>query len=159
MKTFTVVVETPKGSTLKYDYDKKLNGYRLGKIMPTGMIFPYDFGFIPNTKGSDDDPLDVVVISEFHSFPGCIIECRLIGGILAEQESKKGMIRNDRFIAIPELSLVYSEITDISDMPKKLVTELEEFFVNYNRIEHKKFKPMGTINAKETKRQIKKAKD
>lgn len=156
MKTFTIVVETPKGSTQKYDYDEKLHGYCLGKIMPTGMTFPYDFGFIPDTKGSDGDPIDAIVISEFHSFPGCIVKCKIIGGILAEQHSKKGMVRNDRFIAIPELSLVYSEITDIKDMPEKLVTELEDFFVNYNQAEHKKFKPLGTISAKEAKKILKK---
>lgn len=156
MKTYTVVVETPKGSTQKYDYEEKLHGYCLAKIMPTGMIFPYDFGFIPNTEGSDGDPLDVIVISEFYSFPGCIIQCRIIGAIRAEQESKKGMVRNDRFVAIPELSLVYSEIYDIADLPGKLVTELEDFFVNYNRIEKKEFKPLGTINAKEAKKLIKK---
>lgn len=157
MKTATVVVETPKGSTQKYDYVAKLHGYCLGKIMPTGMTFPYDFGFVPETKGSDGDPLDVIIISEFHSFPGCIMECRLIGGILAEQESKKGMIRNDRFIAIPELSLVYSEVKDIADLPKLLVTELKDFFINYNRIEKKVFKISGTIDAKEARKMIKKA--
>jgi inorganic pyrophosphatase len=156
MKTYTVVVETPKGSTQKYDYDEKLHGYFLAKIMPTGMIFPYDFGFIPNTKGSDGDPLDVIVISEFHSFPGCIVECRIIGGIIAEQQSKKGMIRNDRFIAVPQLSLVYSEIDDIGDLPVKLVTELQDFFVNYNRIEQREFKPLGTVNAADAKKMIKK---
>jgi inorganic pyrophosphatase len=156
MKTYTVVVETPKGSTQKYDYEEKLNGYCLAKIMPTGMIFPYDFGFIPDTKGSDGDPLDVIVISEFYSFPGCIVQCRIIGAITAEQESKKGMVRNDRFIGVPELSLVYSEINDIADLPAKLVTELEEFFINYNRIEKKEFRPLGTINAKEAKKLIKK---
>lgn len=157
MKTFTVVIETPKGSTQKYDYDEKLHGYCLGKIMPTGMIFPYDFGFVPDTKGSDGDPLDVIVISEFYSFPGCIIQCRIIGSILAEQQSKKGMVRNDRFIAIPELSLVYSEVQNISDLPKKLTDELSEFFVNYNRAEEKEFKPLGTIDAKEARKLIKKS--
>jgi len=156
MKSFNVIIETPKGSTQKYDYEEKLNGYCLGKIMPTGMIFPYDFGFIPKTEGEDGDPLDAIVISEFHSFPGCIVRCRIIGAILAKQESKKGMIRNDRFIAIPELSLVYSKVEDITDLPFKLLEELEEFFINYNRIEHKEFKPLGTIDSKEAKKLLKK---
>ena len=157
MKTFTVVIETPKGSTQKYDYEEKLHGYCLAKIMPTGMIFPYDFGFVPDTKGSDGDPLDVIVISEFYSFPGCIIQCRIIGSILAEQQSKKGMERNDRFIAVPELSLVYSEVQNVSDLPKKLVDELCEFFVNYNRAEQKEFKPLGIIDSKEARKLIKKS--
>lgn len=157
MKTFTVVIETPKGSTQKYDYEEKLHGYCLAKIMPTGMIFPYDFGFVPDTKGGDGDPLDVIVISEFYSFPGCIIQCRIIGSILAEQQSKKGMERNDRFIAVPELSLVYSEVQNVSDLPKKLVDELCEFFVNYNRAEQKEFKPLGIIDSKEARKLIKKS--
>jgi inorganic pyrophosphatase len=97
------------------------------------------------------------VISEFYSFPGCIIQCRIIGSILAEQQSKKGMVRNDRFIAVPELSLVYSEVQNLSDLPKKLVDELCEFFVNYNRAEEKEFKPLGTIDAKEARKLIKKS--
>lgn len=159
MKTFTVVVETPKGSILKYDYEEKLHGYCLSKVMPTGMVFPYDFGFVPDTKGSDGDPLDVIVISEFYSFPGCIMQCRIIGCIQAEQQSKKGMVRNDRFIAVPELSLVFSEVQNISDMPDKLISELSDFFVNYNRIEQKEFKPLGTIDAKEARKMIKKSKE
>ncbi|HEY9001286.1 MAG TPA: inorganic diphosphatase [Mucilaginibacter sp.] len=157
MKTFTVVIETPKGSTQKYDYEEKLHGYRLAKIMPTGMIFPYDFGFVPDTKGSDGDPLDVIVISEFHSFPGCVIECRIIGCMLAEQQSKKGMVRNDRFIAVPELSLVFSEVENVSDMPDKLISELCDFFANYNRAEQKEFKTLGIVDAKEAKKLIKKS--
>ena len=62
MKTFTVVIETPRGSVLKYNYNEKVNGYLLAKIMPTGVTFTYDFGFVPGTKGSGCDPLDVIVI-------------------------------------------------------------------------------------------------
>jgi inorganic pyrophosphatase len=58
--------------------------------MPSGMVFPYDFGFIPKTKGEGGDPLDVIVISEFNSFPGVIIKCRIIGVIKAEQSEEKG---------------------------------------------------------------------
>lgn len=147
MKTCTVIIETPKGSAQKYDYDPKLNGYCLGKLMPTGMIFPYDFGFIPKTKGQDGDPLDVIVLSELKSFPGCVMKCRIVGVITAKQESQKGMIRNDRFIGIPELSLVFSEIKNVSDLPEKLMNELQDFFINYNKIENKKFKPLGILNA------------
>ncbi|HMG83849.1 MAG TPA: inorganic diphosphatase [Ferruginibacter sp.] len=88
MKIINVVIETPKGSAQKYDYDKKTGFFKLEKILPAGMVFPYDFGFIPDTKGEDGDPLDVLVFSEFCSFPGCMIECRLIGGIKAEQSKE-----------------------------------------------------------------------
>ena len=111
-----VVIETPKGSSQKYDYDPETHFFKMKKILPSGMVFPYDFGFVPDTKGEDGDPLDVIVISEFHSFPGCMIKCRIIGGIKAEQSGEKGkkkMIRNDRYLAIPKCSNIFEKIKDI----------------------------------------------
>ncbi len=154
MKTFTVIVETPRGSVQKYDHDKKLKGFRLGKILPAGMIFPYDFGFIPGTRGADGDPLDVIILSEFNSFPGCIIECRIIGAIKAEQQSGNSMIRNDRYLAVPQLSLVYGDVNDISQLPVKLIKELEDFFKNYNRIQNKKFIAIGRVGSGKAKKMI-----
>ncbi len=89
MDTVTAVIETPKGNAEKYNYDPKTKFFKLKKILPTGMVFPYDFGFIPGTEGEDGDPLDIIVISEFESFPGCMVECRIIGAIIAEQTGKK----------------------------------------------------------------------
>src|ERR1700753_2946474 len=105
MKEIYAVIETPKGSAQKYDYDKKTGFFILKKILPAGMVFPYDFGFIPDTKGEDGDPLDIMVFSEYCSFPGCMVKCRIIGGLMAEQSKEPGSqnkIRNDRFFAVPE---------------------------------------------------------
>ena len=66
MQTLTAIVETPKGSAQKYDYDPKNKWFKLKKIMPAGMVFPFDFGFIPDTKGEDGDPLDIIIISELN---------------------------------------------------------------------------------------------
>src|SRR5882757_7133861 len=118
MGTVDVVIETPKGSAQKYDYDEETHFFKLKKILPSGMVFPYDFGFIPDTKGEDGDPLDVIVISEFCSFPGVIIKCRIIGGIKAEQseeEDSKKMIRNDRFIAVPACSNIFQDVKEVKD--------------------------------------------
>jgi inorganic pyrophosphatase len=118
------------------------------------MVFPYDFGFIPDTKGEDGDPLDVIVISEFNSFPGIMIKCRIIGGIMAEQtenEGKKKMIRNDRFLAIPKCSTFFEKIKSVFDFPDKVITELEDFFKDYNKIEGKEFKILKKMDAKEAK--------
>src|ERR1700744_2611763 len=105
MPSLEIVIETPKGSAQKYDYDPKTHFFKMKKILPSGMVFPYDFGFVPGTKGEDGDPLDMIVISEFNSFPGVVIKCRVIGGIRAEQSAGSGshkMIRNDRFLAVPK---------------------------------------------------------
>ena len=161
MEAMDVVIETPKGSAQKFNYDPESNFFRLKKVLPMGMVFPYDFGFIPGTKGEDGDPLDILIISEFPSFPGCIISCKIIGGIKAEQKERneKTSIRNDRFMAIPETSLMFREITEVKDLPGKIIEELKAFFVNYNEIAGKLFKPTGIINARTAFRMVKENKD
>ena len=134
------------------DVDPETHFFRLKKILPSGMVFPYDFGFIPHTKGEDGDPLDVIVISEFCSFPGILMKCRIIGAIRAEQSAKKGkdkMIRNDRFLAIPDSSGIFENIRSIDDLPRDIITQLEEFFVEYNKLEGKKFNALKKLEPKE----------
>jgi inorganic pyrophosphatase len=155
MNNITVVIETPKGSSEKYDYDPLARFFKLKKIMPAGMVFPYDFGFIPDTKGEDGDPLDILVISEFKSFPGCMMECRLLGAIKAEQTERDGKtVRNDRYIAIPSVSQIYSEIKSWELIPQQMIRELEHFFISYNEIAGKKFTPLGYLNAEEAYKEI-----
>ena len=155
MQTITAVVETPKGSAQKYDYDPENKGFKLKKIMPAGMVFPFDFGFIPHTLGEDGDPLDIIIISEFQSFPGCIMDCRIIGGITAEQTEKGKTIRNDRFISIPEVSQVFAGIKEMKELPRNIINQLETFFINYNELEGKKFKPLKRVNAQQAFKLIK----
>lgn len=146
---FDVVIETPKGSAEKYDYVPNTPFFKMKKILPSGMVFPYDFGFIPGTKGEDGDPLDVIVISEFKSFPGVIIKCRIIGALKAEQSEKKGrnkMIRNDRFLAVPKCSNIFEKVRNIEDLPVNTTTDLEEFFVDYNKLEGKKFSALAKLD-------------
>lgn len=146
-----VIIETPKGSAEKYDYVPDTPFFEMKKILPSGMVFPYDFGFIPKTKGEDGDPLDVIVISEFNSFPGVIIKCRIIGAITAEQSKEENsgkMIRNDRFVAVPKCSNIFDNIKELKDLPDKITDQLEEFFVDYNRLEGKKFKALDKIGHK-----------
>ncbi len=147
-----VIIETPKGSAQKYDYVPDTPFFKLKKILPSGMVFPYDFGFIPKTKGQDGDPLDVIVISEFHSFPGVIIKCRIIGAITAEQSEEKNskkMVRNDRFVAVPKCSNIFQNVHELKDLPPKITDELEEFFVDYNKLQGKKFMAMDKLDHKE----------
>jgi len=155
MASIDVVIETPKGSVQKYDYDKKTHFFKMKKILPAGMVFPYDFGFIPDTKGEDGDPLDVIVISEFNSFPGVMIKCRIIGGIKAEQsDDNKKMIRNDRFLAVPKCSNIFEKVKAMSDLPKQIMDQLEDFFIEYNKLEGKKFKALQKMDPKTAQRLI-----
>ena len=156
-KCVDVIIETPKGSAEKYDYVPKTPFFKMKKILPSGMVFPYDFGFIPDTKGEDGDPLDVIVISEFNSFPGVIIKCRVIGAIKAEQsEDKKSdkMVRNDRYLAVPKCSNIFENVKSIQDLPSRILNQLQEFFVDYNKLEGKKFKALDKLEAKEAQQLI-----
>jgi len=148
MPSFEVVVETPRDSREKYTCDQRSGGFVLKKLLPLGMAFPFDFGFIPGTKGEDGDPLDAMIISEFKTFPGCRIDGRLIGLLKAVQQEKGKKIRNDRYFFIPETSIVYAHIETIKDLPAKLVKELLFFFVAYNKEEGKVFEPINLVNAK-----------
>jgi len=84
-----VIIETPKGSRNKYAFDAEKRIFALKRVLPTGMAFPYDFGFIPSTKADDGDPTDVLVLMDEPAFPGCLLKCRLIGVIEGLQGKKK----------------------------------------------------------------------
>ena len=128
----------------------------LKKLLPLGMCFPYDFGFIPDTLGEDGDPLDAMIISEFKTFPGCRIKCRLIGAVKAKQTEKGKTIRNDRFFFVPDCSVVYKHISSIDDFPSSHNKELLYFFINYNEPEGKDFQPLELISAHKATKLLKK---
>ncbi len=153
-----VIIETPKGSGQKYYYDPQKKSFKLKKILPLGMVFPFDFGFIPGTKGEDGDPVDVLVISEYGSFTGCSVSCRIIGSITALQSLKgsgEKQFRNDRVLAVPEASLFFKHIESPGDLPGDTVTQLTVFFETYNRLEDKLFIPLGILDAAATLNLIK----
>jgi len=155
MTKYNIVIETPRNSREKYSYDEESKSFYLKKLLPAGMCFPYDFGFIPNTKGEDGDPVDALILSEFGTFPGCRIACRLIGALLAEQAEKNKMIRNDRFFFVPCISMVYKHIKSIRDFPKSFMKELLFFFINYNEEKGKEFKVLDVISREKAKNILK----
>jgi len=139
-KYIYAVIETPKGSAAKYDYDEELQMFKLKKILPKGQIFPFHFGFIPDTKAEDGDPLDVLVLLDELSWPGCIIKCKLIGVMEATETEDKETKRNDRLIATANASDKYNQIKDLESMDPYLVEEIENFFDTYNNLQKKEFK-------------------
>ena len=138
-----VVIETPKGSRNKLKYDPGKRAYKLSKVMPEGMVFPYDFGFVPGTKADDGDPLDVLLLTDAPLFPGCLVDCALIGVIEAEQQEEGETERNDRLIAVARAALLYSGIENIADLNPLVLKQIEEFFVNYQKVRNVKVKILG----------------
>jgi inorganic pyrophosphatase len=151
-----VVIETPKGSGVKYAYDPKLGFFHLKKALPEGMTFPYNFGFIPATQGEDGDPLDVLILNEEPLFPGCLVKARLAGVMKAEQTEDGKKIRNDRLFAFA-LSKEAPTSLDTVEMNAKKLNEIEYFFKNYNKLEGKKFKALGKAGPKQAVQIVKKA--
>lgn len=135
-----VVIETPRGSRNKYSFDPEQGIFMLKKVLPEGMVFPHDFGFIPSTQADDGDPLDVLLLMDDPAFPGCLVPSRLVGVIEAEQVEEGETKRNDRLIAVAASSHTHSDIKSLDDLNQKMLDELEAFFVNYNAIDGKKFK-------------------
>ena len=152
-----VVIETPKGCRNKYAFDPELRSFKLSRVLPDGMVFPYDFGFVPSTLAEDGDPIDVLLLMDAPAFPGCVIDSRLIGVIEGEQIEDGKKERNDRLLAVAKHSHAHSNLKDISDMNQKLLKELGEFFVNYHRQDDIKYKFLGTRGPKEATRLLDRA--
>ena len=127
-----VIIETPKGSRNKYAFDPDEKVFTLKKVLPAGMAFPYDFGFVPSTEAEDGDPVDVLVLMDEPAFPGCLVKCRLVGVIEGEQGNGKKTKRNDRVVAVEIANHQWQHIDHIENLGKQFVKELEEFFVNYH---------------------------
>jgi inorganic pyrophosphatase len=108
------------------------------------MTFPFDFGFIPSTKGADGDPLDVLVLMDEPVPAGTIVPARLIGVIEAVQTEKDGTSeRNDRLIAVAASHEIFSDVTKLSEVPDAVSDQIEHFFINYNEQDGKRFEPQG----------------
>jgi inorganic pyrophosphatase len=152
-----VIIETPRNSRNKFAYDDEQNIFTVKKVLPAGMSFPYDFGFLPRTQAADGDPLDVLLLMDEPAFPGVAVRARLIGVIQGEQVERKKKTRNDRLLAVAEMNHEYAYIKKVGDLPKQFVRELEEFFVNYNRLEGKQYKLLGCKGADVAMRAIRNA--
>lgn len=139
-----VVIETPKGSRNKLTYDPERRLFRMKKVLPAGMSFPFDFGFVPSTIGGDGDPIDVLVLMDAPTYPGVLVEARLVGVIEAQQRERDGRVqRNDRLIAVARVSRAHQRVRTLDDVPQETVDEIEHFFVSYNAAAGKEFRPTG----------------
>ena len=152
-----VIIETPKGSRNKFAFDPEQRVFSLKKVLPAGMTFPYDFGFLPQTLAPDGDPLDVLLLMDEPAYPGVVVRSRLIGVIEGEQVEGKKKNRNDRLLAVAEANHLYANIRRWQDLPRTFMNELEEFFVNYHRLEGKEYRLLGCKNSTLGKHLIKQA--
>jgi inorganic pyrophosphatase len=152
-----VVVETPRGSRAKFNYDPKLEAFTLSKSLLTGLTYPHDWGFVPSTKADDGDPIDIMVIHDATTIPGLVVTCRVIGILQIEQKSKKKSERNDRLFAVPRRSHSEQALKDVRDLSRPIQEELEKFFIATDELEDKKLKIIGWKGPKAAVQAIKEA--
>ena len=157
-KTFAcqAIVETPKGRRGKYDYDPKTRVFRLKTMLPDGMSFPLDFGFIPSTLADDGDPTDLMILVDEPSPVGALLDVRLIGVIEAEEDEHGKTERNDRLLAVAAVSHLYADVKQASDLNDAFIDNLVQFWTNKDRLEGKAFRCLGVKGPKEAVTLVKK---
>lgn len=134
-----VLVEIPAGSKNKYEFDKDLNAFALDRVLYASVMYPYDYGFIPNTLADDGDPLDGMVIMDQPTFPGCVIAARPIGML----EMVDGGDRDEKLLCVPAKDPRYAGITSIGQLAPHKLEELAEFFRTYKNLEKKVTEILG----------------
>ena len=148
------IVDTPKGSRNKLAWNEKYGMYEMRGVLPAGMAFPFDFGFVPGTRGEDGDPLDVLLLMDEPTYPGTLVVARLIGGVEAEQTEEGRTERNDRLIAVANVSRSHKGIESIDDLSPNLLHEIEHFFTSYNAAKGTQFRVLGRVGPEEARRLI-----
>jgi inorganic pyrophosphatase len=150
-----VVIDTPRGSRNKVKWDARLGLFKLSHVLTAGAVFPFDFGFVPGTHAADGDSLDVLVLADEPFFPGCLVMARLVGVIEAEQTQDGKTFRNDRLLAVAAASRLYRAVRELRDLPPTLLAEIEQFFINYNLMRDRVFKPIARRGAEQATTMIK----
>lgn len=146
-ETFDVLIEIPKGSRNKYEYDFELKKVRYDRMIFSSMMYPADYGFIPNTLALDSDPLDVLVLVAEPTFPGIVMEVKPIG--VFHMADEKGP--DEKIICVPVSDPIWNRINDLDELNGHLLKEIEHFFKVYKDLEKKKVDVGGFGDAKEAK--------
>lgn len=133
-----VVVDIPKGSRNKTEYNEEKGYYQLDRVLYSPLFFPFEYGFIPQTESEDGDSLDVVLLVTYPTFAGCVVKARPIGVLLMSDENGT----DNKIIAVPleKVDPRFKDIQDIKDVNDHLKKEIEVFFADYKKLETEKYK-------------------
>ena len=135
--TIHMVVDIPRGGSNKYEYDEQGGYYKLDRVLYHQMFYPFDYGFIPRTHYDDGDAVDVMLLTTYPTFPGCVIKARVIGAIDTADESGNDL----KVLAVPadKVDPRFKEIQSYSDLPKHVQDELELHFKEIKKLEKAKY--------------------
>jgi len=135
----SVIIEIPKGSRNKYEYDKEKKMIKFDRMLFSSMVYPCDYGFFPDTLALDGDPLDVLVLTWEPTFPGCLIDVHPVA--LFDMEDDKG--RDEKILCVPESDPLWNHIESIEQVPPHLLKEIPHFFETYKHLENKHVEIIG----------------
>lgn len=138
-----VLVEIPKGSQNKYEFDKELNVLRLDRVLFSSMVYPGDYGFVPSTLGLDGDPLDALVFVTNATYPMTLIEARPIGVMEMVDDGEV----DDKILCVPVNDVRFKAMLDIGDVDQPFLDEIAHFFAVYKQLEGKKVEVRGWKDA------------
>ena len=142
--TFHVVVESPRGSTVKLKYEPSLRAMSISRPLSLGLAFPFDWGFIPSTQGADGDPLDAIVLWDVATYPGVVLPCVALALLKVDQRGPDaGRIRNDRLIVRPVAARREAGMPGGSALPTRIRAELEQFLLASTALEDKDAHVLG----------------
>ena len=126
-----VVVEAPKGCTVKIAYDPALRTFCVSRGLPMGITYPYDWGFIPGTVAEDGDPVDALVLHATSTYPGVVLPCNVLGMVQVREDAAGGTRQtNNRVITVPTWNDRLGDLEKATDLPRRIRAELEEFFLS-----------------------------
>jgi inorganic pyrophosphatase len=141
-------IEIPTGSQNKYEYDKEAKVFRLDRVLYSPMHYPTEYGYIENTLAEDGDPLDVLVLTTFPTFPGCVIETRVVG--VLKMSDDKG--QDEKLLGVPTSDPRFKHVQSLDDVAPHVLDEIAHFFAVYKDLEGKQTKIEGWHGVEEAKR-------
>ena len=127
------IIEIPKGSRAKYELDKESGLLILDRVIYSSVYYPHNYGFIPQTYGDDNDPLDILVLSQIEVVPLCLLPAKVIGVMRMLDNNEE----DDKIIAVAERDMSVNQFNDITELPPHFVREVKSFFEDYKKLEHK----------------------
>jgi inorganic pyrophosphatase len=144
-----MVVETPRGSRLKLSYEAEDQFFTVSRALALGITYPFDWGFVPGTKGEDGDPIDALAIHEGGTYPGVVLRCKILGMVDVDQKGEKGREKNPRLILMPTWYDRLKEFEKAAGgLPQRLREEIEQFFLSATFFTGKDVKLKGWHGAK-----------
>jgi inorganic pyrophosphatase len=145
----TCVVEIPKGSRNKYEYDPKLGAIKLDRFISASVVYPTDYGYVPDTLAPDGDPLDVLVCVSEPTFPGCVVIAKAVG--LFKMSDEKGP--DDHVVCVPCEDPGWNYFNDVDDLPRLLRDEISHFFAVYKDLDEGRYSEVGGWEGRDAARE------